>query len=72
MKRVFICLAALVATSGLAMAAELAYFQVHTPREGMTADEIMSVEYFVKYTKFAKDASFTGKALFIDKGGAVG
>lgn len=54
---------------GSAVAAELEYFQVYKPRQGMSADEIMQIEYFVKYTKFARDAEFEGKAYFVDKGG---
>jgi hypothetical protein len=53
------------------MAAELEYFQVYTPKEGMSADEIMQVEYFVKYTKFARDVDLRGKAYFVDKNGTT-
>jgi len=37
----------------------------------MSADEIMNIEYFVKYTKFARDIELKGKAYFIDKSGAT-
>ena len=56
---------------GSAFAADLEYFQVYKPKEGMSADEIMQIEYFVKYTKFARDIELKGKAYFIDKSGAV-
>jgi hypothetical protein len=69
MKRFILLLAGVALIAGYAFAAELEYFQLYTPKEGMNADEIMQVEYFVKYTLFAHDASFNGKAYFIDKSG---
>lgn len=71
MKRLILFLAAITLIAGYAWAAELEYFKVYKPKEGMTADEIMQIEYFVKYTKFARDAEFVGKAYFIDKSGSV-
>jgi len=57
--------------TGYAKALDLEYFQVYQPKEGMSADEIMQIKYFNKYTLFAHDVSYTGKAYFIDKSGAV-
>jgi hypothetical protein len=71
MRRIVFLLTAMALAWGYAFSAELEYFQVYTPKDGMTADEIMQIEYFVKYTKFARDAQFYGKAYFIDKGGDV-
>jgi len=71
MKKLLVLLAAIVLMANIGLAAELEYFQIYKPKEGMTADEIMRIEYFVKYTLFAHDAHFEGKALFVDKAGSV-
>jgi hypothetical protein len=72
MKKVALLFLSLFLLSGLAFAAEqLEYFQVYKPEEGMSADDIMRIEYFVKYTLFARDATFDGKAYFVDKGGST-
>lgn len=71
MKRIVLFLVAMTLAAGSVFAAELQYFEVYTPKDGMTADEIMQIEYFVKYTLFAHDAYFEGKADFVDKSGAV-
>ena len=49
--------------------AELEYHKAHKPSEGMNADEIMQLKYFVKYTKFAHDYESTGYVYLIDKSG---
>ncbi|HTZ11830.1 MAG TPA: outer membrane lipoprotein-sorting protein [Candidatus Margulisiibacteriota bacterium] len=69
MKKIVVLLAALLLTSGYLFAAELEYFQVYTPKDGMSADEIMQIKYFNKYALFAHDVSYTGRAYFIDKSG---
>ena len=69
MKKMLLLLAAMTMFCGYALAADLEYFQVYTPKEGMTADEIMQIECFVKYTLFDHDAKFDGKAYFVDKNG---
>jgi len=71
MKKLLVLLAAIVLMANIGLAAELEYFQVYKPKGGMKADEIMRIEYFVKYTKFARDAELKGKAYFIDKSGTV-
>jgi len=71
MKKIILLMAAMALVSSVAFAAELEYLQVYTPKDGMTADEIMQIEYFVKYTKFARDIELLGKAYLIDKSGAV-
>ena len=71
MRKLVLLLAGITLILGYAFAGELEYFQVYKPKAGMTADEIMQIEYFVKYTKFAHDAEFKGKAYFVDKTGAV-
>ena len=44
MKKMLLLLAAIIMFCGYALAADLEYFQVYTPKEGMTADEIMQIE----------------------------
>jgi len=65
----FVALAGLIYS--LAFAEELEYFKVYKPTPGMTADQIMRIKYFNKYTLFAHDVSYTGRAFFIDKSGAT-
>jgi len=67
MKKLFLLLLGLALVWGSAWAGDLEYFQVQKPRDGMTADEIMQIENFVKYTKFAHDVSMLGKAYYVDK-----
>ena len=44
--------------------------EVMKPEPGMSANDLMRIKYYVKYTKFARDVSFdTVKNLLIDKGG---
>ena len=50
-------------------AEELEYHNVYKPQTGMSADEIMKIKYFVKYTKFAQDYESTGYVYLIDKSG---
>ena len=71
MRRVAFLIAAIALILGYAFAAELDYFNVHTPKAGMSADEIMRIKYFNKYALFAHDVQYTGKAYFIDKSGAT-
>jgi len=71
MRKLILLLAGITLILGYAFAGELEYFQVYKPKDGMTADEIMQIEYFVKYTKFARDAEFMGKAYFVDKSGTT-
>jgi outer membrane lipoprotein-sorting protein len=54
---------------GNLQALELEYHKVYKPGEGMTAEEIMQLKYFVKYTKFAYDYESTGYVYLIDKTG---
>lgn len=53
------------------LAQELEYFKVYKPKPGMSADEIMQIKYFNKYTLFAHDVQYTGKAYYIDKSGST-
>jgi len=71
MKKLVLFLAAIALISSYCWAAELEYFQAYKPKEGMSADEIMQIEYFVKYTRFAHDVDMGGKAYFIDKSGST-
>jgi len=71
MKKAVLAVAGIILAWGCLFAAELEYFQVYKPKDGMSADEIMQIEYFVKYTKFTRDIELKGKAYFIDKSGSV-
>ena len=71
MKKLLVLLAAIVLIWDVGLAAELEYFQVYKPKDGMSADEIMQIEYFVKYTRFAHDVNLVGKAYFVDKDGST-
>jgi hypothetical protein len=71
MKRAVLLLLGIVMIAGPACALDLEYFKAYKPADGMSADEIMQIENFVKYTKCARDAQFEGKAYFVDKSGAV-
>lgn len=70
MKKVLFLMLGITLVCGYLFAAELEYFQVYKPKEGMSADEIMNIKYFNKYTLFAHDVEYTGRAYFIDKSGA--
>jgi len=71
MKKVLLALTAVALMSGYALAVDLEYFQVYKLQPAMTADDIMRVEYFNKYTLFARDAQFYGKVYFVDKAGTT-
>ena len=71
MKKLVLLLAAIALMTGYCLAADLEYFQVYKLRDGMSADEIMQVEYFNKYTKCAHDIDLRGKAYFVDKSGST-
>lgn len=71
MKRIILLLMGVTLIWGYAWAGGLEYLQVYKPKEGMSADEIMRIKYFNKYTLFAHDVEYTGKAYFIDKSGAT-
>jgi len=47
----------------------LEYYKVYTPKEGMSADEIMRIMYNNKYSLFAHDYQQTGDVLYVDKSG---
>jgi len=70
-RKVLLVLAMVTLAWGCLFAGELEYFNVYKPKAGMTADEIMQIKYFNKYTLFAEDVSYTGKAYFIDKSGST-
>lgn len=71
MKKLLLLLVGLTLIWGFALASELEYFQVYKPKEGMTADEVMRIENFIKYTKFAHDVTLLGKAYYVDKPDSV-
>ncbi len=51
-------------------ALDLQYHQVYTLKPGMSADEIMQIQNFIQYTKFAYDYQSTGYVYLIEKSGA--
>ncbi|MFH1889009.1 MAG: outer membrane lipoprotein-sorting protein [Candidatus Omnitrophota bacterium] len=71
MKKIAFLIAAIALLAGYAFAAELEYFNVYTPKAGMSADDIMRIMYFNKYTLFAHDVQYTGKAYFVDRSGST-
>jgi hypothetical protein len=71
MRKLILLLLGITLILGYALAGDLEYFQVYKPKSGMTADEIMQIEYFNKYTLFAHDIYLTGKAYFVDKSGTT-
>jgi len=68
MKKALLVLLGITLIASYAWAIDLEYFQTYTPKEGMSADEIMQIDCFNKYTLFAHDVAYIGKAYFIDKG----
>ena len=50
-------------------AQDLEFYKVYKPKQGMSAEEIMQIKYFVKYTMFAHDYQSTGYVYLIDKSG---
>jgi hypothetical protein len=70
MRKLILCLVATSLFFSYASAADLEYFKVHSPKEGMTADEIMVIKYFNKYSLFAHDYESIGDVVFIEKDGS--
>lgn len=70
MKKIVLLVLFLAFSCGYAVSAELEYFKVYKPREGMSADEIMEIKYFNKYTLFAHDYQSIGDVVFIEKDGS--
>lgn len=56
------------ATSSFAL--DLGYHQVYKLKGGMSADDIMQIQYFNQYTKFAHDYQSTGYVYLNEKSGA--
>jgi hypothetical protein len=71
MKKIVLLMLGVILAWGYLYAADLEYFQIYKPKEGMSADEIMQIKYFNKYTLFAHDVDYNGKAYFIDKSGST-
>jgi hypothetical protein len=70
MKKIMLLVAMLVAILSSAFAADLEYFKVYKPKEGMTVDEIMRIKYHNKYSLFAHDYQSVGDVVFIEKDGS--
>ncbi|MDP3142593.1 MAG: outer membrane lipoprotein-sorting protein, partial [Candidatus Omnitrophota bacterium] len=70
MKRIAFLIAAIVLISSYAFAEDLQYHQIYKPKAGMTAEQIMEIKYFNKYTLFANDYESVGDVVFIEKDGS--
>jgi hypothetical protein len=56
--------------SSFCFAEGLEYYKLYSPKEGMSADEIMQIKYFNKYSLFAKDYQQTGEVYYVEPNGA--
>jgi len=54
---------------GLAIILTQLAFAIDKPYEGISADELMKIKYYIKYTKFAQDYQSMGDVWLITKGG---
>ena len=70
MKKLIFTLLGIALIFGNASAADLEFFKVYKPQEGMTADEIMQIKYHNKYSLFAKDYESVGDVVFIESDGS--
>jgi len=70
MKKIILLVLAMALIFGSSFAVNLEYFKVYKPKVGMTADEIMEIKYFNKYSLFAKDYESIGDVVFIEKDGS--
>lgn len=52
-------------------ALDLEHHQVYSLKSGMNAEDIMQIQYFTQYTKFAYDYQSTGYVYLIEKSGAT-
>ena len=69
MRRLFLFLGILFFTSSV-FAQELEYNKVYTPKEGMSAEDIMRIKYHNKYSLYAKDYQQTPiEVLYVDPSG---
>ena len=71
MKKFILLLVGIFLIAGSAYALDLEYFIVHKPKAGMSADEIMEIKYFNKYSLFAKDYQSIGDVVFIESDGST-
>jgi len=62
LKRLFLIYSLVAILTRIAVAIE-------KPYEGISADELMKIKYYVKYTKFAEDYQSTGDVWLIGEGG---
>ena len=68
MKKLMLLLSLMVISLGV-QAKGLEYYKLYTPKDGMTADEIMRIVYDEKYSLFAHDFQQTGEVLYVDRSG---
>ena len=71
MKKLILLVCGLIFLSATTLFAEkLEYFKVHQPQAGMSAEDIMKIKYFNKYSLFAEDYESIGDVVFIEKSGS--
>ncbi|MCM8799945.1 MAG: outer membrane lipoprotein-sorting protein, partial [Candidatus Omnitrophica bacterium] len=59
----------LLLMSSFSYAQKLEYLNLYSPKEGMSADEIMQIKYFNKYSLFANDFQQTGEVFYVEPNG---
>ncbi|MCX5702881.1 MAG: outer membrane lipoprotein-sorting protein [Candidatus Omnitrophica bacterium] len=69
-KKIWFLIIAIAMSCSYTIAAALEYHQVYKPKAGMTADEVMEIKYFNKYSLFANDYQSVGDVVFIEKDGS--
>ena len=69
MRRLMFFMASLLLPA-VCLAGTLEYYKLYSPKEGMSADEIMQIKYFNKYSLFAKDYQQTGEVYYVEPNGS--
>ncbi|MBM3251845.1 MAG: outer membrane lipoprotein-sorting protein [Candidatus Omnitrophica bacterium] len=69
MKKIVLLVLAMMLLANFAYA-DLEYFQIYKPKAGMSADQIMEIKYFNKYSLFAHGYESIGDVVFIEKDGS--
>ncbi|MCM8801199.1 MAG: outer membrane lipoprotein-sorting protein [Candidatus Omnitrophica bacterium] len=70
MRRIIFFILILLLMSSFAYAQKkLEYFKLYSPKEGMSAEEIMQIKYFNKYSLFANDFQQSGEVFYVEPNG---
>jgi len=70
MRRLILILGLLILPKIANAGEKLDYFQLHPIKEGMSAEEIMQIKYFNKYSLFAKDIQLKGEVIYVEPNGS--